>query len=64
MKGAEAAIRQSPTQGEFLLYGRVADFPTDKAAAHLGYRPRFSMADGIDLSVRWLRHHGYLGSSR
>ena len=60
MRGAESAIRQTPTPGEFRLYGRVVSFPTGKAARMLGYQPAFPSADGIDLSVRWLAHHGFL----
>lgn len=59
MKQAESAIRKSPTAGEFRLYSRVADFPTDKATERLGYRPKFSQAEGIALSVAWLDAHGY-----
>jgi nucleoside-diphosphate-sugar epimerase len=61
MRSAESAIRQAPTPGEFRLYGRTVDFPTAKAERLLYYRPAFTAAEGIDLSVRWLAHHGFLG---
>ena len=59
MRFAEQTIKKTPTTGEFGLLGRTASFPTNKAETRLGYLPRFSMADGIGLSVAWLRHHGY-----
>jgi nucleoside-diphosphate-sugar epimerase len=58
MKGAESVIKQTPTAGEFHLYSIHAKFPIEKAARLIGYRPAFSVADGIALSVAWLRHVG------
>ena len=60
MKGAEGAIKQSPTAGEFRLYSLTSTYPADKARELLGYAPAFSMSEGIDLSVRWLAHNGYV----
>ena len=59
MRFAERTIKKTPSMGEFGLLGRTATFPTTKAETRLGYAPKFSMADGITLSVAWLRHHGY-----
>ncbi|MDJ0763952.1 MAG: NAD(P)-dependent oxidoreductase [Myxococcota bacterium] len=60
MKGAEGAIRSTPTTQEFTLYSKVLDLPTTKAQEILGYRPSFDMAEGIRLSVAWLKHHRFL----
>jgi nucleoside-diphosphate-sugar epimerase len=60
MRQAEAAIRATPTSNEFALLGRTASYPTERAAAVIGYAPRFSVKAGIALSVAWLRHHGYV----
>ena len=60
MRGAEGWIRKTPNHAEFTLLAKSVSFPTDKAGTQLGYQPSFSMADGIGLSVAWLRHHGYL----
>jgi nucleoside-diphosphate-sugar epimerase len=62
MKRAEAMFRAAPTPGEFRLYGRTATYPTAKAQRLLGYRPRFSLTEGLRLSAEWLRHHGYIRS--
>jgi len=59
MRFAERTIKKTPSMGEFGLLGRTASFPTNKAEARLGYAPKFTMADGIGLSVAWLRHHGF-----
>ena len=64
MKGAEGLIRKSPTTGEFDLYGKVLSAPTDKAERLLGYRPAVDMAEGIERSVQWLRHSGFLDGGR
>jgi nucleoside-diphosphate-sugar epimerase len=60
MKTAEGQIRKSPTTGEFRLYSKRASFPTDKARELIGYEPVVDMARGIELSVQWLRHSGFL----
>lgn len=60
MRRAERIIRKSPTTAELRLYSKQASFPTDKAARRLAYKPKFSMAEGIQLSVAWLEHHGFI----
>jgi nucleoside-diphosphate-sugar epimerase len=59
MRRAEGMIRKTPTPGEFALLRRRASFPSAKAEARLGWKPVFSMRDGVELSAAWLRHHGY-----
>jgi UDP-glucose 4-epimerase len=63
MRHVERVIRKSPTTAELRLYSKQASFPTDKAARLLGYKPQFSMAEGIRLSLAWLRHHGFVGNN-
>ena len=60
LKRVEGMIRQTPTTGEFTMYSREVFFTVDKAARSLGYRPAFTMADGVELSAAWLRHHRYV----
>ncbi len=60
MRLAERVIRKSPTTAELRDYSKHAWYPTDKAAKLLGYKPQFGMAEGIQLSVAWLEHHGFL----
>lgn len=62
MRRAERLLRQMPTPAEFRLYSRRAFYATEKAARLLGYRPTFSMRRGVDLSVAWLKHEGYVTS--
>lgn len=64
MKGAEGAIRKSPTTGEFDLYSKVLSFPNDKAERLLGYHPAVDMAAGVERSVQWLLHSGFLNGGR
>jgi nucleoside-diphosphate-sugar epimerase len=56
MKGAESAIKQTPTASEFHLYTITAHFPTDKGAQVMGWRPAIGVDEGIRLSVAWLEH--------
>lgn len=58
MKGAETAIKQTPTAGEFHLYSISAHYPTTKAERLIGFRPAIGVAEGVALSVAWLRHVG------
>jgi nucleoside-diphosphate-sugar epimerase len=59
MRQAESAIRNAPTAAEFELYSLRVSFEEQKAREVLGYNPAFSMRDGIDLSVAWLRDYRY-----
>ncbi|HET9634716.1 MAG TPA: NAD-dependent epimerase/dehydratase family protein, partial [Gemmatimonadaceae bacterium] len=54
MRRAETAIRNSPTHAEFDLYSLKVSYDGTHAANTLGYRPAFSMSDGVQLSVSWL----------
>jgi len=60
MRHAENAIKNSPTGAEFELYSLRVSYDEQKARDMLGYRPSFSMRDGIELSVAWLRDHRYV----
>jgi nucleoside-diphosphate-sugar epimerase len=60
MRHAETAIKNSPTGAEFDLYSLRVSYEERKARETLGYRPAFSMRDGVELSVAWLRDHQYL----
>jgi nucleoside-diphosphate-sugar epimerase len=57
MKRAEQVIRTTPTSAEFDLYSRKAFYLSKKAERLLGYRPRFALTEGVELSAAWLRHH-------
>ena len=60
MRHAETAIKKSPTGAEFDLYSLCVSYEGQKAREILGYRPAFSMRDGVELSVAWLRDHQYV----
>ncbi len=60
MKLAERMIKKAPTANEFRLFSKSGRFATAKAERLIGYRARFGMADGISMSVQWLRHHGFI----
>jgi nucleoside-diphosphate-sugar epimerase len=58
MKMAEAAIRQTPTGGEFVMYSRNVRFPAEHAREVLGYAPAFDLHSGVEMSAAWLHHTG------
>lgn len=60
MRHAETAIRNAPTPAEFDLYSLRVSYEQRKAREMLAYRPAFSMRDGVELSVAWLRDHQYV----
>lgn len=60
MKRAESMIRSTPTTGEYDMYSRKVTIPTTKAERLLGYRPVFNMAEGVELSAGWLKHHRFV----
>ena len=60
MRRAETAIKNSPTSAEFELYSLRVSYEGRKASELLAYRPAFSMREGLELSVDWLRDHRYV----
>lgn len=60
MRGAEGAIRKTPTPAELQLLSRRYSVPTGKAQQRLGYAPRFPMREALPLCAAWLRHHGFV----
>lgn len=61
IKSVQGLLRSVPAPGEYDLYSRVVEFPTDRAEAELGYRPTVTAVEGTRLSVAWLRHEGDFG---
>jgi nucleoside-diphosphate-sugar epimerase len=60
MRHAETAIKNSPTGAEFDLYSLCPSYEGLKARETLAYRPAFSMRDGVELSVAWLRDYRHV----
>lgn len=60
MKFAEGMIKRTPTPDEFSFYARSADYPTDKAARLLGYKPRYPLAQALPRAAAWLRANGFV----
>jgi nucleoside-diphosphate-sugar epimerase len=60
MRRAETAIRNSPTHAEFELYSLRVSYDGSHAREALGFEPVFSMREGIELSVAWLRDYQYV----
>lgn len=58
IRGGKRLIETTPTLAELGLYNRRARYLTSKARSMLGYRPVFDVDTGLQLSVRWLEHHG------
>ena len=58
IRKAEKMIKTTPTVAELALYGRDTVYAIDKATSRLGYRPRYDMRRGLDLTARWLEHEG------
>jgi nucleoside-diphosphate-sugar epimerase len=48
------------TRERLEYYVNQNEFPTTKAAALLGYRPRIDIETGMQLTEAWLRQQGYL----
>jgi nucleoside-diphosphate-sugar epimerase len=59
---AELFIRTNPSFADLELFGAHTLCKIDKAQSTLGYRPRFELSKGLELTGLWLRHHGYLST--
>jgi nucleoside-diphosphate-sugar epimerase len=42
------------------LYNRNAKYVATKAQKVLGFRPKYDVNTGLQLSIKWLAHHGFL----
>lgn len=60
MQGAEGVIARTPTPAELEMTRRRVSYAIEKAERHLGWRPRFALSRGLELTTAWLRHHGYV----
>jgi nucleoside-diphosphate-sugar epimerase len=58
MQLAEKSIKTTPSFTDLGLYNRNAVYLTSKARDMLGYRPRFDVDAGLQMSVSWLNHLG------
>jgi nucleoside-diphosphate-sugar epimerase len=58
MQYADKSIKTTPRFVELSLYNRDSEYLTSKARDMLGYKPRFGVDRGLDLSVRWLSNVG------
>jgi len=54
----ERQILAAPAPSELTLFALAATYPTDKAAARLGWQPRIGLEEGLAGSVAWLRASG------
>jgi nucleoside-diphosphate-sugar epimerase len=58
MQYADRTLKTNPRMSELSLYNREALYLTTKARDMLGYKPRFGVDRGLELSVRWLNNVG------
>lgn len=64
MLSAEKSIRSIPRFEDLELYNRKALYVTQKARELLGYRPRFGVDAGLELTVAWLKNVGLVEGDR
>ena len=56
MKGTEQSMKSTPGPGELSMFGRKPIFEIAKITSTLGFKPRFGVNKGIELSTRWYAH--------
>jgi len=56
----ETLIKTCPSIQQLKVYRRKAVYSIKKASDILGYYPTFDLVRGLQLTVAWLEHHGYL----
>jgi nucleoside-diphosphate-sugar epimerase len=59
-KRFEKSMQTSPSGDELAMYGRKPWYRIDKARKILGFEPSHTVDQGIDMSVRWLRHESLI----
>lgn len=60
LKSVETSLKTTPRLVDLSLYSRQAHYPATRAKTLLGWQPRHSVAEGLDLTVRWLDQVGLL----
>lgn len=60
MQYADKSIKTTPRPAELSLYSRNAHYLTTKARDLLGYKPKFGLDRGLELTVRWMQNLGYV----
>ena len=63
MRLVEQALRGTPAGQELELYARDAYYDPSRCRELLGFEASTGMAEGVEISCRWLRHHGFVGAS-
>jgi nucleoside-diphosphate-sugar epimerase len=56
LKETELTLRCTPNEDELRLFGLDAVYPTTKAERVFGFAPRVGIAQGLAMTVAWLRH--------
>ena len=62
IKSAEAGIKGTPSLGEFALWSTDAIYSIERVKATIGFVPRFSIDEGLQLTHQWYRHQESLGN--
>jgi nucleoside-diphosphate-sugar epimerase len=60
MQWFEKSIKTTPRPVELSLFNRDATYLTTKAQNVLGYKPRFDVHSGLEMTVHWLIHSGLM----
>ncbi len=58
MKYIDKSIRTTPRMADLSLYNRDAIYLTTKAQRMLGYKPKYDIDRGLEMTTRWLIHVG------
>lgn len=56
MKRTETTLSTTPSAAELFQFSRKVYYAISKATTLLGYQPLYSVNDGLEMSVQWLRH--------
>jgi predicted dehydrogenase/nucleoside-diphosphate-sugar epimerase len=59
MRITEKKLKSSPASDELELYSRKASYSTEKINKMLGFKSAFSLDQGLDQTVNWLRDSGF-----
>ncbi len=60
MRRTEKAIKTTPAPAEMKLFGRDAVYRIEKARERIGFQPKTDIDSGLETTVQWLKHQGFL----
>ena len=62
LRKTENKLKKTPVSDELKLFNKKAEYSTTKIKNTLGYQPSLELKEGLNLTVKWLKHQGLISN--